>query len=123
MADACTDTAIRNWQELYFKTQDPAYSNSVSALKQFRQQKDYIYPIPKGFAKDIRELTERYASDLEEQIAALNLSPGGGDDNGTAPRPGCLLPLILLAVLACVVLQLTGTVDFVGWIENLFNMG
>ena len=123
VADACTDTAIRNWQELYFKTRDPAYSNSVSALKQFRQQKDYIYPIPKGFAKDIRELTERYASDLEEQIAALNLSPGGGDDNGTAPRPGCLLPLILLAVLACVVLQLTGIVDFVGWIENLFNMG
>ena len=48
---------------------------------------------------------------------------GGGNDNGTAPRTGCLLPLILLAVLACVVLQLTGTVDFVGWIENLFNIG
>ena len=134
VAKECTSVAIRHWQKLYTMTGDIAYKNCIAQAKQFQ---DYVYPLPKGFTQGLDELTERCASDLVKKTADMPLQSQSGNHNirntqnntinnqtpPDPPRPGCLLPLILLAVIVCVVLQVTGKIDFIGWIKNLFNIG
>ena len=121
--DECLDWAVVKWRELYVKTMNNYFAQRLNMAIAQRKNLSDTCPIPKGFTTGVRDLINRYASDLEaEGKFAYNPHP---DDDGTKKKPscfGCLLSIIFIAIIVCGILQLTGLVDIVGWVKGLFGI-
>ena len=121
--DECLDWAVVKWRELYVKTMNNYFAQRLNMAIAQRKNPSDTCPIPKGFTTGVRDLINRYASDLEaEGKFAYNPHPGNGTTQKKPSCLGCLLPIICIAIVVCGILQLTGAVDIVGWIKGLFGI-